>query len=437
MWFRLLLQHERVNERRIIVYHRIGDWRPLRRRPLKRRPLRSRGFPIIHGSTSILRISFLSMRQLKLLTCGHFNWGEPLVREFRNEVAVVVVGPKPIEHEHLRPFGRRFSFTRVNSIKPIVVNAVKLRRDSFPNRKLGRQTKKKSDMPDSNFVDAVHLLVHNVSDADDSDEDGSDDDGCDAYDESDEWLPRSGSRITNIDIQRRKIEQHRESTDNVKKRKKTNAPRTLAKAHVGNCRTGEITRRRARRGGEDVAVLHVDKIECKKRKRSPQSSTGKRSGSAARTTYELPGVVECTTGVLAKLRKNTMVDDNIDSEVQTARVEALYKRRLAPIAKRRVRLEEEDAALESSAGEYCKSWKRLDEFTQITWGEDNTSSDEEEWQEVNKGRFENLAVAKSIPLSISLSPMGPNEKALGIDEGEGEPVVVNVRGNYSKRARIE
>jgi hypothetical protein len=71
------------------------------------------------------------MRQLKLLTCGHFNWGEPLVREFRNEVAVIVVGPKPIEHEHLRPFGRRFSFTRVNSIKAIVVNAVKLRRDTM------------------------------------------------------------------------------------------------------------------------------------------------------------------------------------------------------------------------------------------------------------------------------------------------------------------
>ena len=32
---------------------------------------------------------------------------------------------------------------------------------SVPNRKLGRQTKKKSYMPDSNFVDAVHLLVHN------------------------------------------------------------------------------------------------------------------------------------------------------------------------------------------------------------------------------------------------------------------------------------
>lgn len=102
-----------------------------------------------------------------------------------------------------------------------------------------------------------------------------------------------------------------------------------------------------------------------------------------------------------------MVDDNIDSEVQTTRVEALYKRRLAAIAKRKVRLEEEDAALESSAGEYCKSWKRLDEFTQITWGEDDTSSDEEEWQEVNKGRFENLAVAKPIPLSISLSPIIP------------------------------
>jgi hypothetical protein len=302
---------------------------------------------------------------------------------------------------------------------------------SVPNRKLGRQTKKKSYMPDSNFVDAVHLLVHNDSDADDSEDDGSDDDGCDGYDESDEWLPRSGSRTTNIDIQRgrieqhrestdnvkkrttdidiqrRKIEQHRESTDNVKKRKKTNAPVTFAKAHAGNCRTGKISSKRARPGGVDAAVLHVDKMECKKQKRSPKSSTGKRSESAARTTFELPGEVECTSGVLGKSRKNTMVDDNIDSEVQTTRVEALYKRRLAAIAKRKVRLEEEDAALESSAGEYCKSWKRLDEFTQITWGEDDTSSDEEEWQEVNKGRFENLAVAKPIPLSISLSPIIP------------------------------
>jgi hypothetical protein len=64
-------------------------------------------------------------------------------------------------------------------------------------------------------------------------------------------------------------------------------------------------------------------------------------------------------------------------------------------------------ALEYSAGEYCKSWKRLDESTQITWGEDDTSSGEEEWQEVNKGSFKNLVVAKSIPLSISLSPIIP------------------------------
>jgi hypothetical protein len=285
---------------------------------------------------------------------------------------------------------------------------------SVPNRKLGRQTKKKSYMPDSNFVDAVHLLVHNDSDAGDSEDDGSEDDGCDGYDESDEWLPRSGSRTTNIDIQRRRIEQHHESTDNVKKRttnvkkrKKTNAPVTFPKAQAGECLTGKISSKRARPGGQDAAVLHVNKMERKKRKRSPQSSTGKRSGSAARTTFELPGEVECTTGVLGKLRKNTMVDDNIDSEVQTTRVEALYKRRLAAIAKRKVRLEEEDAALESSAGEYCKSGKRVDEFTQITWGEDDTSSDEEEWEEVNKGRFENLAVAKPIPLSISLSPIIP------------------------------
>jgi hypothetical protein len=138
--------------------------------------------------------------------------------------------------------------------------------------------------------------------------------------------------------------------------------------------------------------------------------------------------------------------------------------RLTEIAKRRARLDEEDAALEYSAGEYCKTWKRLpaskglvksrkktwttflvpeeleegtkalDESTQITWGEDDvvsvdcahvtacvdakyadTSSDKEEWEEVNKGGFENIVFAKAIhqggapaiPLSISLSPIIP------------------------------
>jgi hypothetical protein len=73
----------------------------------------------------------LSLSTLKLLTCSDFNWGQPFISKFRNKVGVIAVRTKTIENKHLRPFCRRFPFNGVNSVKAIVMDTMKLRRDTM------------------------------------------------------------------------------------------------------------------------------------------------------------------------------------------------------------------------------------------------------------------------------------------------------------------